>query len=79
MLKLMIRVLLLTAILQVASLAFADEMIITLLILVTIALSAAALVTNREVAQEALITGQEPVIQKQRESVTVRSRVETPV
>ena len=79
MLKLMLRVLILTAILQVASLAFADEMIITLLILVTIALSAASLVTNREAPQEALVIDQEPVILNQREPVTVRSRVETPV
>ena len=79
MLKLMLRVLILTAILQVASLAFADEMIITLLILVTIALSAASLVTNREAPQEALVIDQEPAIQNQREPVTVRSRVETPV
>lgn len=79
MLKLMLRVLALTAILQVASLAFADEMIITLLILVTIALSAASLVTKRETPQEAMVM--EPVAypQEWQEPVTLRSRVETPV
>lgn len=45
--KLALRVLILTVVLEAASLVFAGEMIVTLLILVTIALSAAALVMGR--------------------------------
>ncbi len=79
MLKLMLRVLVLTAILQVASLAFAEEMIVTLLILLTIALSAAALVTRREAPQEALVIEPVAEIREQQEPVTVGSRVGTPL
>ena len=45
--KLALRVIGLTVILQISSMAFADEMILSVLILLTIALTAAALVTWR--------------------------------
>jgi hypothetical protein len=49
--KLALRVLLLTTVLETASLVFAEEMILTMMILVTIALSAAALVMGRGSAE----------------------------
>ena len=45
--KLVVKVIVLTVILQVSSMAFADEMILSMLILMTIALTAAAMVTWR--------------------------------
>ena len=45
LIKLALRVIVLTVILQVSSMAFADEMILSMLILLTIALTAAAIVT----------------------------------
>ena len=45
--KLVVKVIVLTVILQVSSMAFADEMILSMLILLTIALTTAAVVTWR--------------------------------
>ncbi|MDA0769123.1 MAG: hypothetical protein O2821_02730 [Chloroflexi bacterium] len=74
MVKLALKVIGLTAILQVSSMAFADEMILSMLILLTIALTAAALVTWR--AEEHLPTGAtEPLITTaEREAVVAIGR-----
>ncbi|GEM_PF-2021146 len=52
--KLVVKIIVLTVILQVSSTAFADEMILSMLILLTIALTAAAMVTWRADEHSAL-------------------------
>ncbi len=79
MLKLTLRVLGLTVVLQAASLAFAEEMIVTLLILFTIALTTAARVMRRDETALTYEAERLATVVKRSEPVTASSTVETPL